>query len=129
MFRCTIGIYRAFQRVCARTSPRWWAVDGGGADDSDDGGAKMRTVADSTGRVWTIFEVKKQGGPSEQWTYLPEQFGNGWLCFESDASKRRLTPVPPHWAEYGDEQLAALLEKAEPVVRPRVNAEEQSRAE
>jgi len=89
----------------------------------------MRTIADSTGVVWTIFEVKKQGGPAEQWTYLPEQFGNGWLCFESDVSKRRLTPVPAQWTEYSDDELADLLKKAEPVVRSRVNAEDRARAE
>jgi len=89
----------------------------------------MRTIADSTGRVWTIFEVKKQGGSRENWTYLPEQFGNGWLCFESDVTKRRLTPIPPRWMEYSDNELAGLIEKADPVVRPRVNAEEETRAE
>ena len=89
----------------------------------------MRTIADSTGVAWTVFEVKKQGGSSEQWTYLPEQFGNGWLCFESDYSKRRLTPVPPRWIEYSDRELAGLLEKAQPVARPRVNVEEQPRGD
>ena len=89
----------------------------------------MRTIADSTGVVWTIFEVKKQGGPTEQWTYLPEQFGNGWLCFESGASKRRLTPVPSRWLEYSDSELVGLLNKAQPVVRPRATAEKESRAE
>ena len=78
--------------------------------------------------MWTVFEVKKQGGSTEQWTYLPEQFGNGWLCFESSLSKRRLTPVPPRWSEYSDGELAGLLQKAQPVVRARDNAEE-SRAE
>ena len=89
----------------------------------------MRTIADPTGVVWTVFEVKKQGGPTEQWTYLPEQFGNGWLCFESSVSKRRLTPVPPRWLEYSDNELVSLLNKAQPVVRPRLNAEEESRVE
>ena len=89
----------------------------------------MRTIADATGVVWTIFEVKKQGGSNEQWTYLPEQFGNGWLCFESHVSKRRLTPVPPRWIEYDDKELARLLDTAEPVARPRLNAQEQPRAE
>ena len=89
----------------------------------------MRTIADAQGIVWTIFEVKKQGGSGEEWTYLPEQFGNGWLCFESDVTKRRLTPVPPRWTEYSDHELAALIEKAEPVARRRLNAEEQTRAE
>jgi hypothetical protein len=89
----------------------------------------MRTIADSRGVAWTVFEVKKQRGSTEQWTYLPEQFGNGWLCFESDFSKRRLTPVPPRWVEYSDSELTGLLEKAEPVARPRVNAEEQTRVD
>jgi hypothetical protein len=89
----------------------------------------MRIFADAAGVVWTIFEVKKQGGPTEQWTYLPEQYGNGWLCFESSVSKRRLTPVPPRWIEYSDKELARLLDTAEPVVRPRLNAEEETRPE
>jgi len=59
----------------------------------------MRTIADSTGVVWTVFEVKRKGGTGE-WTYLPQQFGNGWLCFESNVSKRRLTPVPTRWTEF-----------------------------
>jgi len=89
----------------------------------------MRTIADSTGVTWTVFEVKKQGGPREQWTYLPEQFGNGWLCFESPVAKRRLTPIPPNWSECTDAELARLLRKAEPVVRPRLGAERESRVE
>ena len=75
-----------------------------------------------------MFEVKRQGG-ADQWTYLPEQFGNGWLCFESDVSKRRLTPVPARWAEFSDRELVGLLNQAQPVVRSRVPAEEESRAE
>jgi hypothetical protein len=87
----------------------------------------MRTVADSTGAVWTIFEVKKTGS-GDQWTYLPEQFGNGWLCFESDFAKRRLTPVPPGWSEMSDSDLVGLLKDAQPVVRSRVARDEETRA-
>jgi hypothetical protein len=89
----------------------------------------MRTITDASGVLWTVFEVKKQGGGSDRWTYLPEQFGNGWLCFESDVSKRRLTPVPPRWPEYSDEELARLLNAAQPVVRPRISASEESHAD
>jgi hypothetical protein len=89
----------------------------------------MRTIADSTGVVWTVFEVKKQGGSGDQWTYLPEQFGRGWLCFESDVSKRRLTPVPPQWAEFSDKELAGLLSQAQPVIRPTIATEESARAD
>jgi len=87
----------------------------------------MRTIADSTGVVWTVFEVKRKGGTGE-WTYLPQQFGNGWLCFESNVSKRRLTPVPTRWTEFSDRDLERLLKQAQPVVRSRA-VEEESRAE
>jgi len=88
----------------------------------------MRTVADSAGTEWTIFEVKKSVA-GDQWTYLPEQFGNGWLCFESSVAKRRLTPVPPGWADMSDKELLGLMKKAEPVVRSRAIAQEETRAE
>ena len=77
----------------------------------------MRTIADASGVVWTIFEVKKQGGPKEQWTYLPEQFGNGWLCFECEGEKRRLAPVPEGWQEAGPDRLSSWLQAAKRVVK------------
>jgi hypothetical protein len=88
----------------------------------------MRTVTDAAGTEWTIFEVKKTIA-GDQWTYLPEQYGNGWLCLESPAAKRRLTPVPPGWADMSDKELIGLVKKAEPVVRARAVADEEVRAE
>ena len=88
----------------------------------------MRTVADATGTEWTVFEVKKTG-TGDQWTYLPEQFGNGWLCFESDLAKRRLTPVPPGWSKMSDAEVLGLLKKAQTVVRSRASTNEETRAE
>ena len=85
-------------------------------------------MADSTGTIWTVFEVKKSGA-SDQWAYLPEQFGNGWLCFESDFAKRRLTPVPPGWNELSDADILGLMKTAQPVIRARASAEEETRAE
>jgi hypothetical protein len=89
----------------------------------------MRVFADLDGRDWTVFEVKKQGGRAERWTYLPEEFGEGWLCFESDISKRRLTPIPPRWREFSDTQLAGLLKEAKPVSRPRLDLEDHPSAD
>ena len=86
----------------------------------------MRTITDSTGTVWTVFEVKRQGGEKERWSYLPAEFGDGWLCFESRLSKRRLTPVPPRWREFGDDELERLLEAARPVSRVRVDVEDRA---
>ena len=83
----------------------------------------MRNLTDSEGVQWTVFEVKRQSVTKERWTYLPEEFGDGWLCFESDLSKRRLTPVPPHWREFGDEELERMLGRALAVNRPRPSVE------
>ena len=66
-----------------------------------------------------MFEVKRQGGASDRWSYLPEEFGDGWLCFESAVSKRRLTPVPAGWRTMSDRELASLLGQALTVNRPR----------
>jgi len=41
----------------------------------------------------------------------------GWLCFEGEADKRRLTPVPAGWDEAPDEELEGLLQRARPVAR------------
>jgi hypothetical protein len=87
----------------------------------------MRSITDSTGLEWTVFEVKKQADASGEarWSYLPEQYGNGWLCFESDISKRRLTPVPPRWREFSDRELVSLLDRAQPVNRARPSSAEE----
>ena len=89
----------------------------------------MRTITDSTGVEWTVFEVKKQGGPSERWSYLPDEFGNGWLCFDSEVSKRRLTPIPERWREYADGQLLRLLDEAKPVTRTTLSSEAHPRVD
>jgi hypothetical protein len=75
----------------------------------------MRILTDEMGVEWTVFEVKRQSSSKDRWSYLPEEFGDGWLCFESTLSKRRLTPVPPRWREFTDEQLERLLGQAAPV--------------
>lgn len=84
----------------------------------------MRTITDANGVEWTVFEVKRQGGGADRWSYLPDEFGNGWLCFESNASKRRLTPVPGNWREFGDDELLRMLTLAKPVNRPTLSSED-----
>ena len=86
----------------------------------------MRTFADSTGTEWTVYEVKRQGEAAERRSYLPDEFGDGWLCFESDFTKRRLTPIPVRWREFSDTQLVGLLDRAQAVNRPRQSVDERS---
>ena len=79
----------------------------------------MRTFSDSKGTEWTVFEVKRTDRETK-WSYLPEGFGDGWLCFECPNSKRRLTPIPPRWRELDEQRLQTLLEQAQPVARTRL---------
>jgi hypothetical protein len=90
-------------------------------------GNEMRTITDGAGTQWTVFEVKRQGS-KEKWSYLPEEYGDGWLCFESDVSKKRLTPVPSNWRAMGDAELIRLLGQAQAVNRPRMQPEDRPEA-
>jgi hypothetical protein len=71
-----------------------------------------------------VFEVKRQSGSNARWSYLPTEYGDGWLCFESSTAKRRLTPVPNEWRRLADPELIRLLGQAQTVNRPRFQAED-----
>jgi hypothetical protein len=89
----------------------------------------MRTITDANGVEWTIFEVRRDIQTTDQWSYLPEEFGDGWLCFESKFSKRRLTPVPDNWEELSQDELVRMLTRAAPVRRSQGRTEDRSNAE
>lgn len=86
----------------------------------------MRTIIDAAGIEWTVFEVRRDGQTTDQWSYLPEEFEDGWLCFESQFSKRRLTPVPPDWQAFDHERLVRMLHQATPVRHTQTGAEDRS---
>ena len=87
----------------------------------------MRTITDAAGTQWTVFEVKKQGG-TDRWSYLPTEYGDGWLCFESKTSNRRLTPIPENWRQAGDPDLVRMLGQATTVNRPNFTADDRPNA-
>jgi len=89
----------------------------------------MRTITDAAGVEWTVFEVRRDGQTTDQWSYLPEEFEDGWLCFESQFSKRRLTPVPADWESYDYERLVGMLHEAAPVRRAPLSTEDRPTAE
>ena len=71
----------------------------------------MKHFTDSAGTEWTVFEVKR-GDTQAKWSYLPDEYGDGWLCLESKLGKRRLTAVPRGWRDASDEELEQLLRRA-----------------
>lgn len=49
---------------------------------------------------------------------LRGSYAHGWLCFDSDKEKRRLTPIPYDWTTCSEELLEVYERHAEPVSGP-----------
>ena len=47
----------------------------------------------------------------------------GWLCFENETEKRRLTPIPADWARGSSAELEPYLHEAKRAPRPSTAAE------
>lgn len=75
----------------------------------------MRSFRDSSNVEWTVFEVRRQVSPADE--APPVAHTSGWLCFETDTSKRRLLKYPERWREFADTELARLLQQATPAPR------------
>ena len=45
-------------------------------------------------------------------------YAHGWLCFDSDKEKRRLSPIPSDWTSCSDELLEVYARHAQPVAGP-----------
>jgi hypothetical protein len=79
-----------------------------------------RTFTDGAGTEWQAWSVvpgENLDWPAHARSHLPPAMVGGWLCFESQAEKRRLHPIPGGWEESSDEDLAAYCASAEPVRR------------
>jgi hypothetical protein len=97
----------------------------------------LRTFTDSQGTRWDVWNVTSYvlrgeerrvddagdgayGGPERrggtQESLVPNP-GAGWLCFQSESEKRRLSPVPAGWTTASDAELEGLLAGSVPVGR------------
>jgi hypothetical protein len=73
----------------------------------------VRDFVDAHGvkwRVWPVTPAALQPRTAAE-DYLGD-YGEGWLCFESSAERRRLALFPREWETLSDEALCALLESA-----------------
>jgi hypothetical protein len=75
-------------------------------------GASHRVFVDARGVEWDVFAVYPEARLSVH-SQLKGTYPQGWLCFDSAAEKRRLSPIPHNWQALSDEQLALLSERAE----------------
>ena len=51
-------------------------------------------------------------------TVLRGSYAHGWLCFDSNKEKRRLSPIPNDWTTCSDELLEVYVRHAQPVAGP-----------
>ena len=74
----------------------------------------IREFTDRKGDTWRVWETR----PST--SRLRPQFREGWLTFEHDDVRRRLSPIPDGWADADELELRRLfIESALEVPRAR----------
>ena len=71
----------------------------------------IRELRDESGVLWTIYDVHpstvRHGA-----LQVREELASGWLCFQSDAAKRRLVGIPAQWEQLEDDALMSLMTAA-----------------
>ncbi|MFN2567686.1 MAG: hypothetical protein ABR499_22050, partial [Gemmatimonadaceae bacterium] len=87
-----------------------WAM--GDAEVAASLGATHRNFTDARGVWWDVFAVYPEVRVSPH-LQLKGTFKDGWLCFDSGAEKRRLSPIPDDWRTMSDADLERLAERAE----------------
>ena len=78
----------------------------------------LREFRDAEGVVWKVWNVTPDSLDKRTLAedYMRE-WQDGWLCFESSTSRRRLADFPSAWEDLGAEELERLLGKASVVRR------------
>ena len=72
-----------------------------------------RTFVDSAGVEWTVWAVHPEDRQVTRATRLRGTYSQGWLAFESEAGKRRLTPIPAGWEQVSEAELERMCTTAE----------------
>jgi hypothetical protein len=79
-----------------------------------------RSFVDAEGRSWNAWDVlpaEHADWPQNARKHLPGVMASGWLCFESEAGKRRIHPIPRGWERWSDDELRVRCALALPVAR------------
>lgn len=61
----------------------------------------LRVFIDRAGTEWQVWDCRVEGR-------------SDWLCFESTAEKRRLSPAPAGWENASEDRLYLLCRMATP---------------
>jgi hypothetical protein len=74
----------------------------------------LREFTDSQGNEWRVWDVNPvlHANPVHARKAFP-RVPQGWLCFESAAERRRLSPIPEAWETCTESMLAEFCVAAE----------------
>ena len=104
-----ISLRRRRRADRAQRSERWAMGD---AEAAAALSATHRTFTDARGVWWDVFAVYPEARLSPH-SQLKGTFALGWLCFDSGAEKRRLSPIPADWRTVSEAELEAMSARAE----------------
>lgn len=78
----------------------------------------LREFRDSKGVSWKVWSVTPDSLDKRTTAedYMRD-WQDGWLCFECPDSRRRLATFPPGWEDLPDDELEALMARAQVVKR------------
>jgi len=71
----------------------------------------LRELRDESGVLWTVYDVHPSSVRHGS-LQIREELASGWLCFQSDAAKRRLVGIPEQWEQLEDGALMSLMTAA-----------------
>lgn len=77
----------------------------------------LRSFTDSRGEGWRVWNVIPQYDAARDEDTLTPGLQGGWLCFEREGQKRRLSPIPDGWESAGPDVLEHYCAEATPVAR------------
>lgn len=73
--------------------------------------------ADSSGREWRVWSIVPSYESARDDERMTPGLQGGWLCFEGDDEKRRLSPIPSEWESADAADLERYCAEAKPVRR------------
>lgn len=88
---------------------------GDAGDEMEEVVADHRHFVAEDGTEWMVRAVLPSEDDPRQ-ARLLGSFQHGWLAFECERGKRRLSPIPDEWEQLDDAGLRALWTRAEPAV-------------
>lgn len=84
-----------------------------------------RKITDGAKRTWDVWEVipssvaekveerrrqaRTSPPPQAPPIRVPQKLEQGWLAFQCEAERRRITPIPVNWSTMSDAELVELL--------------------